>query len=213
MENLEFQHMSERGSARGRSKFYWISLTFGIITVVQWCMSLAVVALHFRYSWMDKKSHPTYVEVARAIRNPSSIAVMPQGCLNWLQKSADLIASDLLDIHMVQVIHTLIVALQFVMSTLVVLFRDGGSRRVLGRLKVSAAATLVTLGFPAIATGFWILGTTVFGNQDTWMTYTNNATTTGGCTFGAVAMDRRWGYWDVQYGRAYRIAMSILGVA
>jgi hypothetical protein len=205
--------MSEGGSSRSRSKYYWISITFGVITIIQWCMSLTVVALHFRYSWMDRLSHPTYVETFNAVNNPSSVAIMPQACLNWLQQSAGLIASELLDIHVVQVVHTLIVALQFIMCTVVVLFRGGGRHHILGKLKISALASLVTLGIPAIGTGLWILGTVVFGTQDTWLTYTHNLTTTGGCTFGAVAMNRQWGYWDVQYERPYRIAMSVLGVA
>jgi hypothetical protein len=210
---VESQYLVEDGTAQKKSVLHWISVGFGVITIVQWGMSLTIVGLHFRYSWMDKLSHPTYVEISRAARYPSSVAVMPQTCLTWLQQSTGLIGSEILDLHMEQVIHTLIVALQFVMCTVVVVFRQGGRHRILGKLKLSALATLVTLVFPALGTGFWILGTVTFGNQDTWMTYTSNLTTTGGCTFGAVAMNRRWGYWDVQYERPYRIAMSALGVA
>jgi len=210
---VDAQNTSGNGFFQGKSKFYWISITFGFITALQWIMSFAIVVLHFRYSWFHSKSHPTYVEVPHAISDLSSIAIMPKSCWDWLQMSTNLISSDLLDIHLVQVIQTLILALQLAACTAVILFRRSGPHQVLGKLKLSAAASLATLGLPAIGTGLWILGTVTFGNQDTWMTYINNITTTGGCTFGAVAMDRQWGYWDVEYERPYRIAMSLLGVS
>jgi hypothetical protein len=215
MARPEFQITSEHGTRRRRPTLFWVSVIFGFISFLQWCMSLTVVALHFRYSWFDKSSHPTYVEVSRALDDPSSIATMPQACLNWL-KSTPLATSELLDIHVEQTVMTLIVAAQFVACTIfLVIFslQQSGRRRTLRMLKVSAAASLASLGLPAMGTGFWILGAVIFGNQDVWLMYTNNLNTTGGCTFGVVNMDRRWGYWDVQYERPYRIAMSVLGAA
>ncbi|KAJ8115238.1 hypothetical protein OPT61_g3065 [Boeremia exigua] len=196
-----------------RSKLHWISMTFLILTIAQWCLSLSVVALHFRYSWLDKDNHPTYLEAPRAISDPSSVADMPQSCLAWLQQSSSLIASELLDMHLVQVLFCLINAFQFIVCTVVVLVSSRGRYRVLGKLKISAWASLLSLGLPALGTGIWIIAKVVFGDQDTWITYTQNLNTTGGCTFAAVTMDRQWGYWDVQYGLPLRIGMSALGVA
>lgn len=215
MARPDFQIVSEHGAKRRRPILFWVSTVVAFITFLQWCLSLTVVALHFRYSWFDKSSHPTYVAVSGALADPSSIATMPQACLDWLN-SSPLATSELLDINVEQTVMTLLVAIQFVICTIVVVINgaaQSGHRRTLGMLKVSAWASLATLGLPAIGTGFWVLGAVIFGNQDAWLTYTNNLNTTGGCTFGVVGMDRRWGYWDVEYQRPYRIAMSVLGAA
>ncbi|KAH6639143.1 hypothetical protein C7974DRAFT_469733 [Boeremia exigua] len=211
--HTDFQSVTETATHRIRPRMYWASMAFAVVTIVQWCMSLAVVALHFKYSWLDKGNHPTYVETPRAVSNPSSIARMPQSCLDWLEQSSDLVASKLLDMKLVQVLFTLINAFQFVVCTLVVLFSTRSRYRILGKLKISAWASLLSLGLPALGTGIWIIAKVAFGNQDIWITYTHNTTTTGGCTFAAVTMDRQWGYWDVQYNLPVRIAMSALGVA
>jgi hypothetical protein len=80
-------------------------------------------------------------------------------------------------------------------------------------LRTSASATLATLGLPALVTGVWVLSKVVFGSEDVTLYYTKDLTATGGCTFGVVNMNKRWGYWDVQYELGFRIAMSVLGAA
>lgn len=199
----------------GRTRWFFVSLLFAAITGFMWILSLVVVGLHFKYAWFDSKhTHPTYVEVAKAVSDPSLIARgVPEACINWAKSFPNTIAWDLLDLRIVQVVQVLIVAIQFIMCTVVVVFKQGGRHHILGKLKLSALAGFLALVLPAIGTGFWILGTVTFGRQDEWMTYTNNLTTTGGCTFAAVAMSRQWGYWDVEYERGFRIVMSVLGAA
>lgn len=80
-------------------------------------------------------------------------------------------------------------------------------------LKLSAYATLVTLGVPTLFTGIWIVIKVTVGSQDVVLRYTNDVTQTGGCTFAMVNMDKKWGYWDVQYELPYRIVMSLFGAA
>ena len=87
------------------------------------------------------------------------------------------------------------------------------ARRTLRMLKLSAWTSLFTIGLPALATGFWILGAVTFGGQDVVLAHTNNLVTTGQCTFGVVNMDRRWGFWDVQIESSFRIIMSLVGAA
>lgn len=197
--------------SRPRLRYVTILLVF--VTTLHWCMSLAVVALHFKYSWLDKANHPTYVVASPANVNPSTIADMPQSCLDWLQSSSTLVQSKLVDMNLIPVLFCLISAFQFIACTVVVLFSARGRYRVLQKLKTSAWASLVSLGLPALGTGIWIIAKVAFGDQDTWITYTHNSTATGGCTFAAVSMDRRWGYWDVQYSLPVRISLSVLGVA
>lgn len=207
------QNISVYSLPQKRSKFYWVSISFVILTGIQWLMSLVVVVLHIRYFWMKPKDHPTYLEAPLASSNSSLIADMPQSCLNWLQQSSGLIASELLDMQLVQTVFCLINAIQFIACTAVLVFSSRSRFRILGKLKLSASASLASLGVPALATGIWIISTVVFGDQDTWITHTQNLTTTGGCTFAAVTMNRQWGYWDVEYSRPIRISMSVLGVA
>lgn len=100
--------------------------------------------------------------------------------------------SELLDINVEQAIMTLIVAVQFVACTVSLVIRSlsqNGHRRTFRMLQVSAAASLASLGLPALVTGFWILGAVMLGGQDIWLMYTNDLNTTGGCTFGMVNRD------------------------
>jgi hypothetical protein len=201
--------------ASGRTKWFFISILFAAITAFMWLLSLVMVGLHFKYAWFDSKhTHPIYVEVAKAVSDPSLIANgVPEACINWAKSFPNTIAWDLLNLRIVQVVQVLIVAIQFVLCTVMVIFKQNGRHHILGKLKISATAAFVALVLPAIGTGFWILGTVTFGRQDEWMNYTNNLNTTGGCTFAAVAMSRKWGYWDVEHERGLRIVMSVLGAA
>lgn len=194
------------------SKAGLLAVLFALATVVQWLMSIGVVGLHFRYSWSSRTKHPTYLEVERAIKNPSSLGDIPQACLELLQKATGpaLRFQGIHDKQSVQMIHAAIVVVQFILCTVIVGSQMIGKRSFLSKLKFGVAALLVTLALPAIGTGAWIAAK---GDQDTYLTYTTNSTLTGGCTFGAVNMNKQWGYWDVQHQLPSRIVLSILGVA
>jgi hypothetical protein len=159
----------------------------------------------------------TYVEIAKAIADPATIGQnMPTACVDYL-KSGDPNFSRLFkldaDVFMVVLTSTI----QFIFASVVVFLslRKASSSylRTYRMLKVSALATIVTLGLPAIAVGAWIILKVVHGGNDITLTYTKQPNLTGGCTFGVVDMDKRWGYWDVEYERPFRIFMSIVGAA
>ncbi|KAH8706984.1 hypothetical protein GQ44DRAFT_777638 [Phaeosphaeriaceae sp. PMI808] len=204
---------STKASGSRDLKILGASVIFGFITVIQWCMSLAVAGTHFSYSMTSKERHPTYFQVDRALTPQSSIAPMPQECLKWLQNSSNIMPIKKLDVSHVQIIHTFIVAFQFIACSAMVVLKHNSRHHVLDKLRSSATAIFITFALPALATGIWILVTTTIGEQRTWLTYTTDRNLTGGCTFGMVNMNRQWGYWDVEYQRPIRIAMSVLGVA
>ena len=209
------------GKGRKEKVFFWASILCAVLTIAIWILSLVVGVLHFKYYFSTKKDHPAYIEVAKAISDPSSIAKnLPQPCLSWLQANAPIVATDLLNIGWQQILQTVMVAFQIIVSSgLIGFFLLGhktlrvNSNNVLSTLTLSATVTFLAIAIPAMATGFWILGSVTLGNQDEFFHYTDNFNTTGGCTFAAVNMNRQWGYWDVETQRGFRVAMSLLGVA
>ena len=217
-----FQGHSEPHLRRTKPALFWASVAIGVVTLVQWCMSLAVTITHWRYTWSDNPQTQTYFEALAAVADPSTIGNMPASCLEFL-KSTNLEAYGLIDVNVDQFIMVILTTFQLIASTVVLIFAtkrffssrnvDSSYRRTFWMLKISASAVLATLGLPALVTGVLVLSKVVFGSQDVTLNYTKDLTATGGCTFGVVNMDKRWGYWDVQNELGFRIAMSALGAA
>lgn len=202
-------------------KLFWTSVIIAVIALLQWCLSLASLIIHWEFTWSSNPRTQTYFEIPRAIENPATIGRMPEACLDWL-KSGGVQKSRLVDIEIEQFIFCLIFTIQFIAcSTLIVpTVRAflGPTRRVqyapiYRMVEATATMGMACLGLPALATGAWILGKVVFGTSDITLRYTNDLNVTGGCTFGIVNMDKRWGYWDVEYERPLRLVMSGFGAA
>jgi hypothetical protein len=226
----ELRSAGPQGSLRQRKPIlFWTSVAIGFIAILQWIMTLVSVIQHWQYTWSNNPRTQTYLEVPSAAvgvkGDPSTIApAMPRACLNWLM-SGNLEKSGLINVNTDQFMMVLVTTMQLLFCSLVLfkglkqLLGFGASamqssyRRTFGMLKLSALATLVTLGLPALITGMWIVGFVIFGSQDVQLRYTTDPSVTGGCTFGFVNMDKRWGYWDVQYELPTRIIMSIFGAA
>ncbi len=210
------QVMPTGNETRGSKSFYWIALLFAGIAGLTWLLSLIVTVLHFKFNWSSQNTHPTYIEASNSVLDPSSIAQgIPQTCVSWIQSFPLTVSKDLLSVGWLQTLQAAIVGFQFVVSSLLIgqSLRKMKDHTTFSKLKVSILATTTVLAIPAIATGFWILGSVKLGKQDEMLIYTDNFNTTGGCTFASVNMNRQWGYWDVDSQRGFRIAMSLLGVA
>ncbi|KAH7346929.1 hypothetical protein BKA66DRAFT_602642 [Pyrenochaeta sp. MPI-SDFR-AT-0127] len=210
---VEYNDQQQGVPSTRKSRISLVWILFGLIAIVQWLVTIGVVGTHFKYSWSSRSKHPTYLKSDRAISDPSSLGPMPQTCLDWLQKAANSAATNFHGIHdkqSVQMIQAAIAVVQFILCTIIAGSSLIGNRSVFTKLKISAIALFITLALPAVGTGAWIAAK---GEQDTYLTYTTNSTLTGGCTFGAMTMNKQWGYWDVKDGIAPRIVLSLLGVA
>lgn len=75
------------------------------------------------------------------------------------------------------------------------------------------AVTLVLLLIPAFAVGIDIATKVLQDGQVIDVRFTNDLSVTGGCTFAYVNMNKRYGYWDVEVERGFRIVMSLLGAS
>lgn len=213
---------SEGARTQKKSRLFWASVGIAILTSVHWILTLVSVISHWLYKIGNNQRTRTYYEVPNAVTNPSSIAPgMPPACLDWL-KSDNVNASGLLKLDYDQMTVVLITILQFGICTIACVERIrkyfqrrrlNSYKRNFSTLKITAAASLASLGIAALFTGFWILGTVVLKGANVNMRYTNDLNATGGCTFAMVGMNKRWGYWDVEYELAFRIIMSALGAS
>ncbi|KAJ9664121.1 hypothetical protein H2201_005361 [Coniosporium apollinis] len=211
---------AEKSLRQRKPMIFWTTIIATVVTLLQWCLSLASIIIHWQYSWTSPRTQ-TYVEDPRAVSDPTTIGQMPVACLDWL-KSGGVQNSGLIDLQVDQSIACITFTAQFVICTpaalaaILVLIRlrrgvlDGYTYKM---IHFSACVCLASLVCPAFGTGFWALWKVVFGSSDTFLRYTNNLNVTGGCTFGFVNIDKRWGYWDVEYERPFRLAMSGLGAA
>lgn len=214
--------VSEGARTQKKSRLFWVPVAIAILISVQWIMTLASVIYHCLYRIGNNQRTRTYFEVPNAVTNPSSIALgMPPACLDWL-KSVNVEDTGLLKLDYDQMTAVIITTLQFGVCTIACVERirkHFQKRRLntykhnISTLKITAAASLASLGIAALFTGFWILGTVVLKGRNANMRYTNDLNTTGGCTFAMVGMNKRWGYWNVEYELAFRIIMSALGAS
>ena len=212
---------SHTPQAKPKSTFFWTSIIAAVFTVLQWILTMLSVVNHWKFS-LGSNQTQTYYEAPNAVSNPSLIAPgMPQACLNWL-KGNNVNTIGLLKMDYDARLSVLVTTIQFALCTLAFVqhvykhFKNKGwdkYMRTYSMLKISAAATLASLGIAALVTGVSILVTVVLKSEDVHMSYTNNLNVTGGCTFATVNMNKRWGYWDVEYELPYRVAMAVLGAA
>jgi hypothetical protein len=216
-----------------KTKLIWaLTILISLVAIAQWLLTLFTVIKHFNYSSGSNPRTQTYTELPLASSNPSSIAPdMPSTCLSWLSSSAGVTAiAQLTRIDLDTQMAVFISLAQFGFCTITLVSKgatmlfsqrsrrypslpSGRPRRFLtfNMLTISAAATLSTLGLSALVVGVWVLVTVVLKGGFINLAYTNNGTVTGGCTFAAVTMSKRWGYYDVENERAFRAVMSLLG--
>lgn len=197
---------------RGATVWMWI-----IVTCAMWGLSVVNVILHWKWAWAPGTAFArTYVINPTAIQDPRTIGNMPMSCLNYLQSGA-LQQTSFFNQNTDQLMFSLIITLQLFISSAVLTAVVIGRREPFDRayllLYVSAASTIALLLLPAIAVGIELGVKIALKKQVISLRFTNNLQVTGGCTFAFVNMNKRFGYWDVDYERGFRIVMSFLGAS
>jgi hypothetical protein len=197
---------------RGATVWMWIIVTFAM-----WGLSMTNVILHWKWAWAPGTAFArTYVVNPTAIQDPTTIGNMPTTCLNYLRSGA-LQQTTFLNQNTDQLMFSLILSLQFLFSSFVLAAIFLGRREPFDRayllLYISAAASILLLLLPAIAVGIDLGVKVALKKRVISLRFTNNLQVTGGCTFAYVNMNKRFGYWDVDYERGFRIVMSFLGAS
>jgi hypothetical protein len=119
-----------------------------------------------------------------------------------------------------------VVTLQFLLcsgpllSRLMAFFRRRKQRVVVDEfkqakniLRLSAVTTAAALLLAALALGLYVFLAVDQKGKNVVTYFTANTTVTGGCTFAVFEMDKRWGYWDVQYKLGSRAVLGALAVS
>lgn len=187
--------------------FVFFSLAF-----IMWAFAFSSTVEHWQFKWVraGNLNRQTYLQIASAIQDPSTIGNMPLNCLNYLKSNA-LAKSGFWEMNQDRESHALIITFQFVVSMLVLGALFVGRREAFARARrliiCSALITVVGLLVPAIVTG------AISHGHKAILRFTNDLSLTGGCTFAFLNMDRSSGYWDVGYEQAFRVVMSVLAAA
>jgi hypothetical protein len=191
-----------------------------IAAVGMWFLSFVVTILHWKWSYgpVGSSLTRTYPPIPTALSDPQTVGNMPVACLRFLQSGVLADDTNFFDQSTDQIIFALITTLQFVVSSLVLIYMylrrdDEPFDHAYRILYASAAVTLVMLLIPAFAVGIEIATKVLQDGQVINVRFTNDVTVTGGCTFAFVNMNKQFGYWDVGVERGVRIVMSFLAAA
>jgi hypothetical protein len=207
-------------------KIFFATIVLAVVTGLMWILTLLTVIKRWQQTFITSPTIQTYYESSKAVADPTLLGAMPSTCIDWL-KSGGPVSSTLLDPDVDEFMMVAVTTFQLLGCSAVLytglkpsipfLNKKAGLeaaspfRQTHRMLKLSAYATFITLAIPALVTGIWIIVTVTVGSQNVLLQYTNDLTQTGGCTFAIVNMNKKWGYWDVQYELPYRIIMSIFG--
>lgn len=203
------------GESRGMTT--WISI---LAAAGMWFLSFVVTILHWKWSYGSVGSSltRTYPPISTALSQPQSVGNMPVACLKYLQSETLVNSTNFFDQPTDQIIFALITTLQFIASSLVLVYvyirrHDEAFDRSYRILYCSASVTLIMLLIPALAVGIDIATQVLQDGQVINVRFTNDLNITGGCTFAFVNMNKRFGYWDVTLEKGFRIIMSFLGAS
>jgi hypothetical protein len=179
------------------------------ITVIQWLASLGACIIHYKYTWGSFRTK-MYTELEEAIANPGSLGDLPKQCSDFLA-SPGLPEEFFSSLTTIKAFATQ--TIQFAVTTIsaiagINVVRKNSYRRTYTMLRNSAGATQSCLMFSALG----LLGYAFGGTKNVTMYVTNDQTITGPCTFAVVALWDIWGFYDIQYGRALRMVLNVLGV-
>jgi hypothetical protein len=204
-------------SAEGRGLTTWAAI---IAAAGMWFLSFVVTILHWKWSYgpVGSSLTRTYPPISAALSDPQTVGNMPVTCLKFLQSGILESNTNFFDQSTDQIIFALITTLQFVASSLVLIYmyfrrHDEPFDLAYRVLYASAAVTLIMLLIPAFAIGIEIATKVLQDGQIINIRFTNDLSVTGGCTFAFVNMNKQFGYWDVAVERGVRIFMSFLGAA
>ncbi|KAH6679352.1 hypothetical protein B0J14DRAFT_296050 [Halenospora varia] len=178
------------------------------VAVAQWAFSLAAVIIHYQYN-IGAFAAKLYNPFPEVLLNPASLGPMPSACLSYLTSNK---LPDELFTSIAALSAFSTQAFQLGATTLVCLIgikriMKNDYRRTYTMLRNSATGTQTALAFSALGLVGYAWGV---GKVTIYLT--NDFTITGPCTLATVRMSDLWGFYDVQYGRTFRIVLNALGV-
>lgn len=210
-ERVDYQSVADIGIKKHNLR---LRIVIGVVIVVafaQWASSLGACIIHYKYTWGGIRAR-MYQPLPEALANPSSMVngTMPPKCLEFI--SAQGLPEEFFSSYS-SLIAFISQTAQFGFTSLaaftgiqVVMRND--YRRTYVMLRNSAAATQSALVFSALG----LMGFALGALHNVGMYVTNEQSVTGPCTFIVVQMWEIWGFYDIQYGRSFRIVLNILGV-
>jgi hypothetical protein len=206
------------------------ALALATLSILMWILTFANVVMHWESG--SPKARGYYLD-ARVSANPSAVGTnIPDSCTSWLG-STDLGALGFFnmdtDHYLARLLPTALFILTWrtiVLSLLNLVFTDRSKPSEDGKppkstegliaseLKWFIALVPFALLCAALASAAWVVVEDLILKHGVMFKYTNDVTKTGGCTWGMVEMDKRWGFWDVKEGiLGLRILLAAAGVA
>jgi hypothetical protein len=200
-----------------------LAMFLGLLSFVMWVMSVTHMIMGWQWPSNTHSNTLAYLQDPRTWSNPALIGNMPETCLAWLtSKGANAFVSGgffnaVTQTYWSNLLNTAIMTIATKYAAIIhlgILINPGNAstaQRIHRHLRLNA---IVITGYMAIAT----VGTAIYvgversqKKQDHFM-YTNNATLTGGCSFGVVQAEKTWGYLDIAENLPLRLALASLGL-
>jgi hypothetical protein len=188
----------------------------GLISFLMLALTIFSIFEHFRSATSTLRSVP-YSLPSSVSRNITTLGSdLPESCGDFLTKT-DLVSSGLFNQSADQHLSAGLQLFAFLMALSVVVtqfirrrshHQDSENRC----LKDCAFVVSVALIGCMLASAMYVGLSVGKKHREVEVRYTTDVTKTGGCTWAWVAMDKRWGYWDVKEGLGWRLGLAMLGV-
>jgi hypothetical protein len=203
----------------------YLAMFLALLSFLMWVIS--VTHMIMGWSWPSGTHSRTlaYLQDPRTWNVPALIANMPASCSAWLTSvganglahggifnaDTETYVSNLLNTAIMTVFtkYCAFVHLSMVMPSKGE--PPSSEVRINRVLRIYAYGVTGIMAFATVATAIYV-GVERSQKKQDHIRYTNNATTTGGCSFAVVQAEKTWGYLDIAENLPLRLALATLGL-
>jgi hypothetical protein len=205
----------------------YLALFLAPLSFIMWVLSVVHMIMGWQWPSGTHSRTLAYLQDERTWSNPALIANMPATCVAWLTQmepnrlvnggffnaDTETYVSNLLNTAIMTVATKYCAILHLGMAipgaaTSQTVKTDA---RINGVLRIYAYGVTGFMAIATIATAIYC-GVERGQKKQDHFRYTNNATLTGGCSFGVVQAEKTWGYLDIAENLPLRLALAALGL-